>query len=235
MTLEPKKRRDPSIDRPIVNQCTAHRRNGDQCRRSAIKGSNVCATHGGSAPQVKRAAQVRLMMAADRVAGLLLQIADDQKVPVQVRLAAMRDILDRAGLVATQQIALAAEVTTQTWEQRADAAVVDWGELAELMPPTDTNVVDAELVVENEAHEQEWDRRLEAPRSSPPRTSPAEAERQVAALPVKAPQPEEAPPWISAESGAETATRRADEHRAREFAKDKASKGLSPRTTRPRQ
>lgn len=189
--------------------------------------------HGGSAPQVVRAAQVRLLMASDRLMAQLLLIAEDKSEPTPVRLAAIRDALDRAGLGAKQQIEIDAKV--ETWEHKADAAVVDWGELAELMPARDPNVVDAELVVESEAHEQAWDRRLEAPREAAPRTSQAEAERKLAALPVKAPQPEEAPPWVSAESGAETATRRADEHRKRAFAAEKASKGLSPRTTRPRQ
>lgn len=228
MTLEPRKAADPSRPEPF-NKCTAHRKNGDACRNAAIRGATVCRVHGGSAPQVKRAAQVRLMMAADRVAGMLLQIADDQKVPVQVRLAAMRDILDRAGLVATQQIALAAEVTTQSWEQRAQAAVVDWGELAALMPPTDRAVLDAELVEDAPQDETRHD----SERPNPHREQRmAEVEQEVSRLPAR--QPEAAPPWVSPESGAQTATRRADEHRQRAFAADKASKGLAPRTTRKR-
>ena len=239
MNLQPKKRRGapPPAGREKREHsgtlCTATRRDGQPCTNFARLASTVCRMHGGSAPQVIRAAQVRLLMASDRLMAQLLLIAEDKSEPTPVRLSAIRDALDRAGLGAKHQIEIDAKV--ETWEHKADAVVVDWGSLGELMPARDPNVVDAELVEENEAHEQAWDRRLEAPREPAPRTSPAEAERKLAALPVKAPLPEPTPPWLSEESGADTETRRADEHRKRAFAAEKASKGLAPRTTRPRQ
>jgi hypothetical protein len=49
-----------------ANRCTAHStRTGDQCKRPAILGGNVCPTHGGSAPQVKRAAAARIASIVD--------------------------------------------------------------------------------------------------------------------------------------------------------------------------
>ena len=81
-------------------QCSAHRTNGDPCRRAAINGGNVCATHGGRSPQVKAKARVRLEMAADRMAKELLGIATNSDAPPAVKLAAIRDALDRAGLSA---------------------------------------------------------------------------------------------------------------------------------------
>ena len=51
-------------ERPIVRQCTAHVPSGRRCRRSAVKGASVCPSHGGSAPQVRAAAAVRLAEAA---------------------------------------------------------------------------------------------------------------------------------------------------------------------------
>lgn len=36
-------------------QCTAHRRDGEQCRTHAVTGTTVCRMHGGSAPAVKAA------------------------------------------------------------------------------------------------------------------------------------------------------------------------------------
>ena len=47
-------------------RCTATaNRTGDRCKNAAIKGSNVCRVHGGSAPQVQKKAQERLDEMAD--------------------------------------------------------------------------------------------------------------------------------------------------------------------------
>ena len=44
-----------------ARRCVAHKkRNGEQCRNWAIRGGTVCRYHGGSAPNVKRAAAQRL-------------------------------------------------------------------------------------------------------------------------------------------------------------------------------
>lgn len=83
-------------------QCTAHSsRTGAQCRASAIRGGTVCVTHGGAAPQVKAKALERLQAAADPVSAELIRLAlhGDSE---QVRVAAAKDILDRAGLSAKQ-------------------------------------------------------------------------------------------------------------------------------------
>jgi len=50
-----------SAEPPIDGKCKAHSaRTGAPCKRAPIKGGVVCATHGGSAPQVKASAQERL-------------------------------------------------------------------------------------------------------------------------------------------------------------------------------
>jgi hypothetical protein len=41
-------------------RCTAHRRDGERCRRASARGSFVCFVHGGAAPQVRAMAQYRL-------------------------------------------------------------------------------------------------------------------------------------------------------------------------------
>lgn len=79
-------------------RCTAHSsRTGDQCKNVAIKGHNVCRYHGGAAPQIKQAARIRLENAADLMAKQLLGIALAGDTD-SVKLAAIRDALDRAGL-----------------------------------------------------------------------------------------------------------------------------------------
>lgn len=100
-------------DRP---SCSARsRRTGDPCNNPPMHGTTVCRMHGGSAPQVKAAARVRIERAADRMAKELLGIAADETTPPAVRLAAIRDALDRSGL----GVKTAVEVSVgpkQPWE-----------------------------------------------------------------------------------------------------------------------
>jgi hypothetical protein len=44
-------------------RCTAHRTNGQPCRAWAVRGAQVCWSHGGASPQVRRAARRRLAIA----------------------------------------------------------------------------------------------------------------------------------------------------------------------------
>src|SRR5690606_7675081 len=72
---------------------------GEQCRKASILGGTVCASHGGSAPQVREAASRRLLAAVDPAIDRLLELvgSDDERVALQ----ACRLVLDRAGIVAT--------------------------------------------------------------------------------------------------------------------------------------
>ncbi|SON62250.1 hypothetical protein MSIMFI_03771 [Mycobacterium simulans] len=90
-------------------RCKAHRKNGEQCRKWAIAGSTVCRTHGGAAKQVRNAARVRLANAADRLARELLKMATDDKVSDSVKLAAIRDALDRGGVSVKAEVELTAK------------------------------------------------------------------------------------------------------------------------------
>lgn len=92
-------------------QCKAHSpRTGKRCRQKAIRGASVCKMHGGSAPQVRAAAQARILALVNPA---LNAVADCLEVdqPLVIRLAAARDILDRAGFSPRQQHELAGDVT----------------------------------------------------------------------------------------------------------------------------
>lgn len=96
-------------------RCVAHKKNGDQCGNAARRGTSVCDYHGAKAPQVKAKARQRLEEAADGMAKALLGIALTAQSE-SVKLAAIKDALDRAGLGAGQALGLAAKVP-QPWEE----------------------------------------------------------------------------------------------------------------------
>lgn len=54
-------------------RCRGHRGDGSRCKRWAIRGGFVCPSHGGRAPQVRRAAERRLVeITAHRTLGAFL-------------------------------------------------------------------------------------------------------------------------------------------------------------------
>jgi hypothetical protein len=50
------------------DQCTAHRRDGEQCLAPAVEGALVCRKHGGGSPQVQIAARHFVLMEAHYIA-----------------------------------------------------------------------------------------------------------------------------------------------------------------------
>lgn len=89
-----------------ARRCQAHSsRTGDPCKNMALLGATTCRFHGGAAPHVKRAARARIENAAELMAKQLLGIAltaDSESV----KLAAIRDALDRAGLKPPAEVVL---------------------------------------------------------------------------------------------------------------------------------
>lgn len=93
--------------------CGATRRDGTPCKRPPIQGATVCRAHGGAAPQVKRKAQERLLDGVPKMLRMLKELASNEDVPPQVRLAAIRDWLDRSGI--TNKIEI--EVKSSSFEE----------------------------------------------------------------------------------------------------------------------
>lgn len=86
-------------------QCKAHSsQTGKRCKCHAITGGTVCATHGGSAPQVRKAAALRILELVDPA---LANLAKDlNSSNPTIRQKATFDTLDRAGLKAVDKLQL---------------------------------------------------------------------------------------------------------------------------------
>lgn len=109
-------------------KCTAHSsQTGNPCRNNAIDGGTVCRMHGGSAPQVKQAALERIRAAAFDAAGELARLAVGAESEA-VRVSAIKDLLDRAGLNA--KLLIESEVTVHAQDDFARAVAELEAELA---------------------------------------------------------------------------------------------------------
>lgn len=86
-------------------------------------------SHGGAAPQVRRKAEERLMKGVPKMLSELSRLASDDSIPPNVRLAAVRDWLDRAGVGEPTKFGV--EVGLRPWEQiltdAVEGVVVDYG------------------------------------------------------------------------------------------------------------
>lgn len=126
--------------------CTARRRNGEQCLNYAIKGATVCRMHGGSAPQVRAAAQTRILMASDLAARKLIEMIESPKVADQVKLTAVRDLLDRANLSAKSTVEVTVE-KGRSFDDVVEASLIAVGE------PDELDALDAVIVEDDDEPE----------------------------------------------------------------------------------
>lgn len=88
---------------PTAVRCEGHYKTGLRCRREAIPGANVCGQHGGAAGHVRAVAAARMGNAADEMVKRLLSMLDDPQVEARDKIKIAQDMLDRAGLNATEK------------------------------------------------------------------------------------------------------------------------------------
>ncbi|GAA2648537.1 HGGxSTG domain-containing protein [Paractinoplanes durhamensis] len=111
-------------------KCRARsKRSGGPCRNAPILGGTVCRIHGGAAPQTRAAAKARILAAADRAAAQLINFMESPDVPYPVRLAAARDLLDRADLTGKTTV----EVSLAPWQEVLQGLAS--GQPAHVLPP----------------------------------------------------------------------------------------------------
>lgn len=116
-------------------QCEASTSNGlRRCKRHQKPGSNVCDRHGSKAPQVQQAARERLAALVPFAIGKLQKALAAQKndpfISPQLQLAAARDILDRNGLKAKDEIVVRAEFDATRFADWSEADIEQFIALA---------------------------------------------------------------------------------------------------------
>jgi hypothetical protein len=140
---------------PEIVRCVGHKKNGNRCKHAALNGANVCAYHGGRAPQVQQRAKVRIQMATEMAAKELLGMAADTSIPEGVRLSAIKDILDRGGLSIRQGVDI--EVSAKPFEKVFTKIVSGprtiEGEIVEEPEEEQAGSLKARLLMRNEVDE----------------------------------------------------------------------------------
>lgn len=141
--------REAGIEKPL---CAASTSSGNPCQSPPIRGGEVCWHHGGAAPQVRKKAQERLQKGVLPLLGLLYKLASDESVPPAVRLAAIRDWLDRAGITSKIEIEVDVpwkDIISGIVAEVEDESVVRAQHYMDRLPPAPREVegyVDAEVV-----------------------------------------------------------------------------------------
>jgi hypothetical protein len=105
-----------------ARKCSAHSKRSKQlCERWAMKGQRTCMIHGGKTPRALEKAKSMIEMAELRVRGLSDEAVDTiarllRANSEAVALGAAKDLLDRGGLKAKDQIELDTTITvTRPW------------------------------------------------------------------------------------------------------------------------
>jgi hypothetical protein len=154
-----------------IVRCNGTRPNGSRCKREAEDGAVVCDQHGGAAPQVRRRPAERLIMTADNAAQMLGRMMEDTDVPFGVRAKIAQDLLDRAGLIATQVHQIVP--TTEDPVMRFFEGIVSDPNNWEANPPPDPiPAIESDATSSLDHHYVEWAEISEAEIAEPANDTP---------------------------------------------------------------
>lgn len=145
-----------AVDLNSPRRCTAHTaRTGEQCKRWAIKGGNVCRVHGGAAIQVQRKARERFNDLVDpmiNIAYRMVEEAEEGKLTATERLGLMKFIADRTGFVPGKTVGV--DVELKPWQVVIDGIIREVPAFAgELAAP----IIDGEVVEDSDEYIEDAD------------------------------------------------------------------------------
>ena len=128
-------------------QCTAtSKRTGNRCNNRAMIGQRTCRMHGGSTKRARTAANKRIAQASGYAADMLVEFMADPAVAIDLRTKIAQDLLNRAGVSASQLLQV--EVGAK-FQDVLEGVLID--------VDVDANVVDAEVVADAEDAEERRD------------------------------------------------------------------------------
>lgn len=163
------------LDANRASRCVAHKKDGERCKKSAIKGGKVCRSHGGAAPQVQRSARERFNDLVDpmiNIAHRLVEDAANGKLSASEQLQLAKFIADRTGFIPGKVVSVDGPASWELTLQQIITTVPE--DLAEQIEAAKANgypqpsledVMDAEVV------DEEDDPRSSLPRIVPPKSS----------------------------------------------------------------
>lgn len=142
----------PTFAEPIpVVRCTATKKDGTQCKKWSVRGSNVCIKHGAHLPQVRKAAEARVAEARTRMMGVtpdMFEILLDLTKPgvsEGVRLKAATEIMDRAGLKPGMELNVTVENVSSPLDDISKQLTELASHFTDLGEVQDAEVIDEEV------------------------------------------------------------------------------------------
>lgn len=102
-TWKPENPPRPIVPRP-GNQCKAHKVDGTRCKKPAMRGQFICVSHGGGAPQNRKAARERLAELIDPIIARLVERVKEPGLSTGDLIRIGHLILDRTGVGPTANL-----------------------------------------------------------------------------------------------------------------------------------